>query len=78
MYQRYKDGSITDSDINTLSKLGILDKKTSEEGGTQSNQDKWDKDNNFTTDFRNQFKISYGPKGELLTEGFGLEGYGKD
>lgn len=78
LYQRYKDGSITDSDINTLSKLGILDKKTSEEGGAQSNQDKWDKDNNFTTDFRNQFKISYGPKGELLTEGFGLEGYGKD
>lgn len=82
LYQRIKDGSITDSDINTLSKLGILDKtntsKTSEEGGTQSNQDKWDKDNNFTTDFRNQFKISYGPKGELLTEGFGLEGYGKD
>ena len=82
LYQRIKDGSITDSDINTLSKLGILDKtntsKTSEEGGAQSNQDKWDKDNNFTTDFRNQFKISYGPKGELLTEGFGLEGYGKD
>lgn len=26
LYQRYKDGSITDSDINTLSKLGILDK----------------------------------------------------
>lgn len=77
LYQRIKDGSITDSDINTLSKLGILD-KTSEEGGAQSNQDKWDKDNNFTTDFRNQFKISYGPKGELLTEGFGLEGYGKD
>lgn len=82
LYQRIKDGSITDSDITTLSKLGILDKtntsKTSEEGGAQSNQDKWDKDNNFTTDFRNQFKISYGPKGELLTEGFGLEGYGKD
>lgn len=82
LYQRIKDGSITDSDINILSKLGILDKtntsKTSEEGGAQSNQDKWDKDNNFTTDFRNQFKISYGPKGELLTEGFGLEGYGKD
>lgn len=82
LYQRIKDGSITDSDINTLSKLGILDKtntsKTSEEGGAQSNQDKWDKDNNFTTDFRDQFKISYGPKGELLTEGFGLEGYGKD
>lgn len=82
LYQRIKDGSITDSDINTLSKLGILDKtntsKTPEEGGAQSNQDKWDKDNNFTTDFRNQFKISYGPKGELLTEGFGLEGYGKD
>lgn len=82
LYQRIKDGSITDSDINTLSKLGILDKtntsKTSEEGGAQSNQDKWDKDNNFTTDFRNQFKISYGPKGELLTKGFGLEGYGKD
>lgn len=26
LYQRIKDGSITDSDINTLSKLGILDK----------------------------------------------------
>lgn len=75
LYQRIKDGSITDSDINTLSKLGILDKTNTSK---TSNQDKWDKDNNFTTDFRNQFKISYGPKGELLTEGFGLEGYGKD
>lgn len=31
LYQRIKDGSITDSDINTLSKLGILDKTNTPE-----------------------------------------------
>lgn len=85
LYQRFKDGSITDSDINTLSKLGILDRETtsgtSESGGAQPEQEKWeqwDKENNFTPDFRSTYNISYGPNGELLTEGLGLEGYGKD
>lgn len=83
--QRIKNGTITDRDITTLSKLGILDRETtsgtSESGGAQSEQEKWelwDKENNFTPDFRSTYNISYGPNGELLTEGLGLEGYGKD
>lgn len=83
--QRIKNGTITDRDITTLSKLGILDGETtsgtSESGGAQSEQEKWelwDKENNFTPDFRSTYNISYGPNGELLTEGLGLEGYGKD
>lgn len=83
--QRIKNGTITDRDITTLSKLGILDRGTtsgtSESGGAQSEQEKWelwDKENNFTPDFRSTYNISYGPNGELLTEGLGLEGYGKD
>lgn len=83
--QRIKNGTITDRDITTLSKLGILDRETtsgtSESGGAQPEQEKWeqwDKENNFTPDFRSTYNISYGPNGELLTEGLGLEGYGKD
>lgn len=80
--QRIKNGTITDRDITTLSKLGILTTSgTSESGGAQSEQEKWelwDKENNFTPDFRSTYNISYGPNGELLTEGLGLEGYGKD
>lgn len=35
LYQRIKDGSITDSDINTLSKLGILDKTNTPEAKSE-------------------------------------------
>lgn len=35
LYQRIKDGSITDSDINTLSKLGILDKTSTPEAKSE-------------------------------------------
>lgn len=84
LYSRIKDGSITESDINTLSKLGILDKKetttgTSEEGGETTPEGKYDKQYNWTPEFRQKFGISYGPNGEILTStGLGLEGYGKD
>ena len=76
--QRIKDGSITDNDISVLSQIGILDKNQSSDNNTDSNTSKWDKDNNFTEEFRNKYKISYGPNGEILTEGFGLNGYGSD
>lgn len=78
--QRIKDGSITNNDISVLSQIGILDKNQSSDNNnnTDSNTSKWDKDNNFTEEFRNKYKISYGPNGEILTEGFGLNGYGSD
>lgn len=81
--QRIKDGSITDNDINVLSQIGILDRNQSSDNednndNADSNASKWDKDNNFTEEFRNKYKISYGPNGEILTEGFGLDGYGSN
>ncbi len=81
--QRIKDGSITDNDINVLSQIGILDRNQSSDNednndNADSNVSKWDKDNNFTEEFRNKYKISYGPNGEILTEGFGLDGYGSN
>ena len=81
--QRIKDGSITDNDINVLSQIGILDRNQSSDNednndNADSNVSKWDKDNNFTEEFRNKYKISYGPNREILTEGFGLDGYGSN
>lgn len=81
--QRIKDGSITDNDINVLSQIGILDRNQSSDNednndNADSNASKWDKDNNFTEEFRNKYKISYGPNGKILTEGFGLDGYGSN
>lgn len=79
--QRIKDGSITDNDISVLAQIGILDRDSSSDNDdTDDNDDasKWDKDNNFTEEFRNKYKISYGPNGEILTEGFGLDGYGSN